>query len=138
MSETPESGQVPEQKFTHDQMRAIIQDIIDAKYTLFNVNSMANYDAQFGDHEPMFLNIWNIQKGYQFGYLVFHDFLRRVGIGKTFLSTDFTPEGAALFEKAVADGLIKKTSEAFGIQRLTRWELIEDPIKNLERIKNKI
>ena len=138
MSEIKESMPIREQHFSPDQMKDIIQDIIDAKYTLFNVKTMANYDAQFGDHEPLFLNIWNIQKGYQFGYLVFHDFLRRVEVGKTFLSTDFTPEGAALFEKAVADGLIKKTSEAFGIQRLTRWELIDDPIKNLERIKNKI
>ncbi len=138
MSEIRESLPTPDQQLSREQMKNIIQDIIDAKYAIFNVKTMANYDAQFGDHEPLFLNIWNIQKGYRFGYLVFHDFLRRVGVGKTFLSTDFTAEGAALFEKAVADGLIKKTSEAIGIQRLTRWEVISDPVENLERIKNEI
>lgn len=119
-----------------EQLKAIIQDVIDNKYSLFDPESMANYDADFSGDEPYFINIWSKQKGYGFGYIVFHDFLRRVGTGKTFLSTDLTEDGSNLFQKAVNNGLIKKVSEPFGLQRLTRWKVVSDPIKNLEKIKD--
>jgi hypothetical protein len=98
---------------------------------------MANYDADFSGDEPCFINIWNKQKGYGFGYIVFNDFLRRVGVGKTFLSTDFTQDGLDLFQKSINDGLIKKVSEPFGLHRLIRWEVVGDPVKNLEKIRDK-
>lgn len=124
------------EKISPEQMKLIVQDVIDSKYELFDVKTMANYDADFSGDEPCFINIWNKQKGYGFGYIVFHDFLRRVGVGETFLSTDFTIDGSNLFQKAVNDGLIKKVSEPFGLQRLTRWEVVSDPVKNLEKIKD--
>ncbi|MCD6109217.1 hypothetical protein J7J83_00420 [bacterium] len=135
MSERFEPSQTLE-KIGSDQIESIVQDVIDGNYKLFDVETMANYDADFSGDEPYFINIWNKQKGYGFGYIIFHDFLRRVGTGKTFLSTDFTEDGANLFQKAVNDGLIKKVSEPFGLQRLTRWKVVSDPIKNLEKIKD--
>lgn len=38
--------------------------------------------------------------------------------------------------KAIEDGLIEKVSEPFGLQRLTRWKVVDDPIKNLEKIRD--
>jgi len=135
MNERFEPSQASE-KISSDQIKLIIQDVIDGEYELFDAETMANYDADFSGEEPYFINIWNKQKGYGFGYIVFHDFLRRVGIGKTFLSTDFTQEGSNLFQKAINDGLVKKVSEPFGLQRLTRWEVVSDPVKNLEKIRD--
>lgn len=135
MNEKFKSPQASE-KISPDQIKSIVQDVIDERYEIFDVETMANYDADFSGDEPYFINIWNKQKGYGFGYIVFHDFLRRVGIEKTFLSTDFTQEGSNLFQKAVNEGLIKKVSEAFGLQRLTRWKVTGDPVKNLERIRD--
>ena len=119
-----------------ETMKAIIQDVIDNEYNLFDVETMADYDADFSGEEPYFINIWSKKRGYGFGYIVFHDFLRRVGTGNTFVSTDFTEEGMHLFQKAVNDGLIEKISEPAGLQRLTRWKVIADPVENLEKIKN--
>lgn len=121
---------------SREQMIEIIQDVIDGKFSLFNVETMADYDADFSGESPLFINIWRKKEGYGFGYIVFHDFLRRVGVQKTFLSTDFTEEGTNLFQKAVDDGLIEKISEPFGLQRLTRWKVVGDPVKNLERIRD--
>ena len=135
MNERFEPSQPPE-KISTEQMKDIIQDVIDNAYSLFDVETMANYDADFSGEEPYFINIWAKQGGYGFGYIVFHDFLRRVGIQKTFLSTDFTQEGSNLFQKAVKDGLIEKVSEPFGLQRLTRWKVVDDPVKNLEKIRD--
>ena len=136
LPKNPESLEnIEHQSFTDEQIRVIIQDVIDDKFELFDSDTMANYDADFFGEEPFFINIWNKQRGYGFGYIVFHDFLRKVGEGKTFLSTDFTDEGAALFQKAVKDKLIEKISEPLGLQRLTRWKVAKDPIKNLEKIK---
>ena len=95
MNERFEPSQEPE-KISPDKIKLIVQDVIDGKYELFDVETMANYDADFSGEEPHFINIWNKQKGYGFGYIVFHDFLGRVGVGKTFLSTDFTQEGSNL------------------------------------------
>lgn len=129
-------GFEPREVIDKEQMRAIVQDVIDGNYSLFDVETMANYDADFSGEEPYFINILSKQEGYGFGYLVFHDFLRRVGLQKTFLSTDFTEDGSNLFQKAVADGLIEKVSEPFGLQRLTRWKVVGDPVKNLEKIRD--
>lgn len=135
MNVRSESSHPPE-KISAEQRRAIIQDVIDGAYSLFDVETMANYDADFSGEEPYFINIWNKQSGYGFGYIVFHDFLRRVGVQKTFLSTDFTKEGSDLFQRAVSDGLIENVSEPFGLRRLTRWKVIGDPVKNLERMRD--
>ncbi len=124
-------------RFDKKEMQDIIQDVIDDKYELFDAETMANYDADFSGEEPFFINIWSKQAGKNFGYIVFHDFLRRVGEGKTFSSTDFTEAGSRLFQKAVDDGLIKKISEGSGLHRSTRWEVVDNPIKNLEKIKDK-
>lgn len=136
MREKFESSQLPE-KINSEQLKSIVQDVIDSKYKLFDITSMADYDADFSGEEPYFINIWNKRKGYGFGYIVFHDFLRRVGIGETFLSTDFTQEGLNLFEKAIDDGLVERVSGQFGVQRLTRWKVISDPERNLKKIRDK-
>lgn len=129
-------GFEPGDAIDKEQMRAIIQDVIDGTYALFDVETMANYDADFRGEEPLFISILAKQEGHNFGYIIFHDFLRRVGVKKTFLSTDFTEVGSNLFEKAVRDGLIEKISKPFGLQRLTRWRVIGDPVKNLEKIRD--
>lgn len=121
-----------------DNMKDIIQDVIDDKFEIFDVETMASYDAIFSEgHEPYFLNIWIVKPGYGFGYIVLHNFLRRVGIGNTFVTTDFTPPGKRLFQKAINDGLIQQVSEQFGPQRLTKWEVFGDPVENLEQIRDR-
>ena len=122
--------------FDKEKMKSILQDVIDGKFDLFNVETMANYDAEFSGEEPYFINIWNKQKDHGFGYVVFHDFLHRVGIGKTFNSTNFTDDGKKLFDKAVSDGLIEKMSEPFGLQNLTKWKVVGDSIAHLKKIKD--
>jgi hypothetical protein len=137
MIEQPENINQTEE-ISAERMKAIVQDVIDDKYLLFDAKTMADYDADFSGAEPLFINIWNKQPGHEFGYLVFHDFLRRVGMQKTFLITDFTDQGRELFKKAVADGLIEKISKPFGLHNLTQWMIIGDPTKNLEKIRDKI
>ena len=134
--ETPKEEDAPEVKISGEEMQKIVQDVIDDKYNLFDAETMANYDADFSGPEPFFINIWAKQKGHGFGYIVFHDFLRKVGDGKTFLSTDFTEDGAKLFARAQGDKLIEKVSDQMGLQRLTRWKVVGDPVKHLEEIKN--
>ncbi len=124
--------------FDKEQLRNIIQDVIAGTFALFDADTMANYDADFSGNEPFFINIWNKQSGYSFGYIVFHDFLRRVGKQKTFLSSDFTEAGGKLFKQAVDDGLIVKVSEPLGLLRQTRWQVVGDPVENLSKIKNKL
>ncbi|HUT22194.1 MAG TPA: hypothetical protein VMX18_02155 [Candidatus Bipolaricaulota bacterium] len=125
------------EKISAEKMKTIIQDVIDDNFSVFDNETMADYDADFSGEEPCLINIWAKRKGYGFGYLVFHDFLRRVGLQKTFLSTDFTEEGSNLFQKAMSDGLIEKVSEPSGLQRLTRWKVINDPIQNLGKISDR-
>ncbi len=136
MHDSEHSTPPNQETISAERKRAIIQDVIDNTFTLFDADTMANYDADFSGAEPYFINIWNKQTGHGFGYIVFHDFLRRVGKEKTFLSTDFTTEGAKLFKKAVDDGLVEKVSEPFGLKRLTRWKVIGDPIQHLEKIRD--
>ena len=125
-------------EISSEKMRAIIQDVIDDKFEVFDVETMASYDAIFSEEsEPYFLNIWTIKAGYGFGYIVFHNFLRRVGIGNTFIATDFTDSGKRLFQKAVNDGLIQQVSEQFGVARNTRWQVVGDPIENLVKIRDR-
>jgi len=131
MRESFESPEV----ISKDHMNKIIQDIIDGRFEVFDTESMADFDADFSGEEPLFINIWSVKRGYGFGYLVFHEFLRKVGLQKSFLSTDFTPDGERCFEKAVKDGLIEKTSEPFGLHRLTRWKVIGDPVQHLHTLK---
>lgn len=127
-----------EDEISSEKMRDIIQDVIDDKFEVFDVESMASYDAIFSEgNEPYFLNIWTIKTGYGFGYIVFHNFLRRVGSGNTFVTTDFTDSGKRLFQKAVNDGLIQQVSEQFGLQRLTRWKVVGDPVNNLLKIRDR-
>jgi len=121
---------------TPEKMRSILQDVIDGSFNIFDIESMANYDAEFSGEEPYFINIWNKQEGFGFGYIVFHDFLRRVGIEKTFTSTNFTDAGRALFQKATTDGLIEKVSEPSGLQMITRWKVVGDPTAHLIQMKD--
>ena len=132
MLEKPETARIVDKK----QMKSIIQDLLDGTFRLFDTETMADYDADFSGAEPYIINIWNKQPGSGFGYLVFHDFLRRVGLNKTFVSSDFTEPGDKLFQKAVTDGLIKKISEPFGLQRMTRWQVVGDPAQNLKRLRD--
>jgi hypothetical protein len=136
MSNSFEHFKPLEKEIDSDNMKAIIQDVIDNKYLLFDPETMANYSADFSGPEPLFINIHNEIKGSGFGYIIFHDFLRRVGTGKIFFATDFTAPGSKLFQKAIDDGLIEKVSEASGLHRLTKWKVIGDPVKNLEKIRD--
>lgn len=127
----------PEEEITPDKMKSILQDVIDDRFEVFDVETMASYDAIFSEGaEPYFLNIWTIKSGYGFGYIVFHNFLRRVGTGDTFVTTDFTDSGRRLFQKAVNDGLIQQVSEQFGLERKTRWQVVGDPVDNLVKIRD--
>ena len=119
-----------------EERGAIIQDVIDGESGKFDPETMADYDADFRGSEPLIINIWTKQRGHGFGYLAFHDFLRRVGMQKTFLATDMTADGASLIQKAVNDGLVEKVSEPFGLQRLTRWKVVGDPVAHLEQIRD--
>jgi len=121
-----------------EKMKDVIQDVIDGTFFLFNTETMADYDADFREEEPYFIHIWNKERGKGFGYLVFHDFLRRVGVEKTFVSTDFTGDGRKLFEKAVQDGLITKEPHFVSLQRLTRWKVVGDPVEHLRRMKDSL
>lgn len=124
-----------DEDISKERLNAIIQDVIEGKFEIFDIESMADFDADFRGQEPLFINIWSLRKGHGFGYLIFHEFLRRVGEKKTFISTDFTPDGAHCFERAVKDGLIQKISEPFGLHRLTRWMVVGDPIQHLHTLK---
>lgn len=120
---------VSEKEFTDAEL---IEDVIEGKFEKFDPASVADYDADFSGSEPYFINIWSKRKG--MGYVVFHDFLRRVGIGNSFVASDFTGPGLHLFEKASAAGAIRQVSEKSGFDRRTRWEVLGDPISNLEKI----
>ena len=136
--ELEKTSEQPELKFSKEQMKDIIQDVIDRRFIIFNLETMADYDADFSEEEPLFLNIRSKKKRHGFGYIIFHHFLREVGIGRTFLSTDFTEEGEKLFKKAKYDGLIEKISDKpIGLHRLSRWKVLGDPVVNLEKLKNK-
>jgi len=96
---------------------------------------MADYSADFNGSEPFFLNIWSKVPNYGFGFIVFHDFLRRVGFNKTFISTDFTPAGIKLFKKAQEAGLIEQVEVPANLGRYTRWKVVNDPNVSLESLK---
>ena len=134
---TPEDTTPEKEKtvFTKEQMTNIIQDVIDAKYEIFDIDKMANYSADFNENEPYLINIWSVQAGFGFGYIVLHDFLKRVEINNTFLSTDTTDNGKKLMKKAEDVGLIEKIESNLGLARLTRWKLIGNPDDNLKEIK---
>lgn len=124
-----------------EDIRAIqtqmIDDILKGKHDTESNKKLANYEAIFEqDKEPLFVNIWSIKKGYRLGYIVFHDFLLRVGKNKTFSSTDFEKAGIEMFKKAENEGLIKKISEKTGIGNITRWQVIKEPKESLENLKN--
>lgn len=114
--------------------RELIQDVLDGAFQKFDVHTMADYDAVFSDDEPYFINIWTHQAGKGYGYIVFHDFLRRVGVDHTFVSSDFTEPGNKLFDKAQQDGLIVKVDGPFGLQRYTRWKVVSDPTEHLKEL----
>lgn len=128
-------------EYTPSELVNIIQDVIDDEFETFDIETMANYFADFYDNPeylPSFLNIVSYTPGFGFGYIVFHDFLRRVGFGNTFSSTAMTDEGRHLFEKAQRDGLIEYEKKDEGIVDRTIWRVTSNPITNLERIKEQI
>lgn len=124
--------------FTPEHVKLILDDVISGEFGVFNCESMADYSADFQHGEPIFLNIWTHISGYGFGYIVFHDFLRRVGKNNTFLSTDLTDAGMILFKKAQDHGLIQKIEIAPNIGRYSRWKVIGDINQNLIRMKDQL
>lgn len=122
---------------SRDFVRKHIDAVIAGTHDYLNDEVPANYDAVFQEGaEPYFLNIWNRKKGSGLGYVVFHDFLIRVGSGKTFSSTDFTEDGEKLFQKAARDGLIRQLSGPSGITRASHWKVIGDPKSHLETLRD--
>lgn len=137
MADPEQKGYKPKTEWAAEQkefLKRVIQDVIAEKFEIFNVDTMANYDADFSGETPFFINIIAKQKGFGYGHIVFHDFLRRVGLGKTFLSTDFTDDGKRLFTRCERDGLIKKIEDPKGINRLSKWEVTQDPNENLRKM----
>jgi hypothetical protein len=131
------------EKYSQDQEKELkkirsemIADILSGRHDTENLRKLANYDADFRTkEEPIFINIWSTKKGYNLGYIVFHDFLIKIGQNKTFSSTDFEPAGIKMFKKAQEAGLIKQISKPEGVSNITRWEIIGDPKKNLEKLQ---
>jgi len=104
-------------------------------------NVLAWYDAEFPNNPnlmPRSLNRGTDFPGNNYGYVLFHDFLSRVGVGNEFLSTDLTEGGENLYQKAIDDGLIEKISDPQGIDRYYKWRVIADPIENLQRKMNQL
>jgi len=129
--------EVPEQmRSSHElteEKRNLIHEILAGTHDYMNDDTPANYDALFrDDQEPYFLNIWNKENNKGLGYIVFHDFLIHIGVGSTFTSTDFTPGGKKLFQKAVDEGLIEQISSPQGFANQSRWKVLKDPKTNLQ------
>ena len=123
--------------FNADLFRSQIEEIIAGTHNYLDDEKLANYDTIFREgQEPYFINIWNRKEGSGLGYIVFHNFLLKVGQDNTFSSTNFTDDGKKLFQKAIDDGLIKQTSEKPDVGGITRWKVIGDSINNLDKIKN--
>ena len=70
--------------------------------------------------------------------LGFSLFIADVCVGDRFISTDFTDEGRAMFEKATRDELIKQIEPPSGLLRTSVWEVTYDPVKDLQDKANKI
>lgn len=108
----------------------LINGILDGSYNGFN-SQEANYDAEFTNGQmPYFLMIHSSVKG--LGYILFHDFLNRVGSGNEFISTDFTSSGKSLFDKATKDGLIQNLGVEQAIGNITKWKVVGDPMYHLK------
>ena len=115
----------------------MIGDILAGKHNFEDNSKLANYHAIFEENkEPYLINIWSLNNG--LGYVIFHDFLIKVGQGHIFSSTDFEPAGEKLFQKAINDGLIEQFSEKSGMSNITRWKVIGDPKENLKRLKEEL
>jgi hypothetical protein len=132
-----EPSPTTEKVFNPELFRKKINQVLAGEHNWQDDDEPANYDALFMDgKEPFFNNIWNKKRGLGLGYIIFHDFLKRVGEGNTFSSTDMTSDGEKLFQKAVKAGLIEQVSERAGLHRVTRWKVVGNPISNLEKIRN--
>ena len=99
------------------------------------------YDAMFnGDNPPYFNMIRTKVEGHGLGFLAFLHFLSYVGKGEEFYSSDFTPAGKALFDKAAAKGIIQQTQKpANTTDQLTRhtwWKVTSDPTTIVQQIAN--
>ncbi|MBI2675943.1 MAG: hypothetical protein HYX24_05765 [Candidatus Aenigmarchaeota archaeon] len=95
---------------------------------------LADYDAQFVEGaKPRLLNIWAKVQGHNYGYIVFHHFLSRVGVGNQFTATSLTDEGQYLFAKAQQNGLIKYIGKGEVLLDETVWEVTSDPIQFLKK-----
>tara|TARA_R110000868_G_scaffold20153_9_gene85639 strand:+ start:4043 stop:4486 length:444 start_codon:yes stop_codon:yes gene_type:complete len=100
----------------------------------------ATYDAIFnGDQPPYFLMIQNSQPGHGFGYLAFMHFLNYVGVGEEFGSTDFTPAGKSLFDKATQQKVIASLpNEVSGLNltKSTWWKVVSNPMQIIQQVAN--
>jgi hypothetical protein len=124
------------EKPTPEEMIKIIEDVINEEYVLFKTETMADYSADFPEEgEPFLYNIWAKEeyKELGLGYIVFHDFLRKAGVNKTFNSTALTESGAKMFAKAVETNLIEKVSN--GPFNFSKWKVTKDPEDSLRKIQ---
>ena len=111
-------------------------DIISGKSKPWQDEHPAYYDADFGQpgEIPYFNMIFSKVRG--LGFIAFLDFLRHVGSGNIFTSSDFTPAGKTLFEKAVSKGLLTQMKAQSGLGRKTEWKVLADTKPLLQQIAN--
>ncbi len=93
----------------------------------------AHYQALFWPDEPPFImSIWSNVSGHNLGYVLFHDFLMRVGAGNCFYASPTTEKGEHLLRKAIADNLIRKEADPQKKwEHATYWRVMRDPVEKL-------
>ena len=113
--------------------KEIAGKILKEGWQTFDPENMADYDALFPEKgDPAFLNIWAKKNGQNFGYVVIHHFLERVGVDQTFVTTAFTGSGEHLFKRLVTEGVLEEKANTGDLAYPRRFEVKKDPKKNLE------
>jgi hypothetical protein len=115
------------------------KDLISGKTNPYKDDTPVYYDAMFnGDNPPYFNMIRTKVEGHGLGFLAFLHFLSYVGKGEEFYSSDFTPAGKALFDKAASKGIIQQVQKQANtndqLARHTWWKVTSDPTDIVQQI----
>ena len=84
--------------------------------------SNAFIDVDYSGDVPLLLNIKNDTGVKGAGYNTFIQFIKSVGNGNSFRSTDMTESGKRMFNRAVKEGFIEQIAGPKGLHRLTEWK----------------